>query len=710
MSAWLFIGTSDLEEILVGGRSFGASSDPSRIFSGPLSQGKYVLFGVPVYDGTIGLGYRLPLQDGMTRSPFIFLRYIFTIQTIQVVSVFASMIIALFCANKAIFSWSKYANFNCYFLKLLITDIALIGPSISYLLIAEWPTQAAQYFGAILLISGFVHAEWFRNTSQNPLHARSIFLSLVFGLSFFLVGHPGNFPSYFFVIAAIGANALLRATQWVRGWKPAGLLITLTVIVVIPTFLDIYLEGKSQQGERVFAKGWYELGLNLRFVKQLLVGTFWPVLSPVFDKSDLMVKSGYEGFFGLAGIIGLLGCVVGLSKKDPVKKVLIGILIGVALGAAQMFNPYTLGFFQPSSLWQVRDPIFASIVIGISIVAVNTSAIRHKYERFIMKTLLIASALNLLYVPVLMSSHIAWEGNQEYSYVNQLTKNGNWKTILSSSGVNAGERIYLEHPALFRVNDWHGYRNFSQFAELNVASINSWPKIRDARTLNSGVNGYQNKFLNIIDSSYGCKPLEVEFLAVSHVLVRNNECKDEYDSVFGESGYTRKALVNPASWKKEDQVWLYSIKKFPNIYQFSGKQTEIVKCSLLSSNDCLDQLRIFSYGPHLSFSPFELCETECVFRFNFPLTKSNSKIVLPINFDKTIQVKLTSSEENLKTFSYNGFLAASIDAGSKASEQFEISIKPDVRMALNSLSAWLHSALMLVILLYGFCFARSSKR
>ena len=55
MLTWLLIGTSDLEEILVGGKSFAASSDPSQIFSGPSSQGKKVLFGVPVYDGTIGL-------------------------------------------------------------------------------------------------------------------------------------------------------------------------------------------------------------------------------------------------------------------------------------------------------------------------------------------------------------------------------------------------------------------------------------------------------------------------------------------------------------------------------------------------------------------------------------------------------------------------------------------------------------------------------
>jgi hypothetical protein len=102
MLTWLFIGTSDLEEILVSGKSFATSSEPSQIFSGPFSQGKKILFGVPVYDGTIGLGYRLPLQDGMTHSPLIFLRYIFTVQTIQLFSVLISMIISLYFANKAI--------------------------------------------------------------------------------------------------------------------------------------------------------------------------------------------------------------------------------------------------------------------------------------------------------------------------------------------------------------------------------------------------------------------------------------------------------------------------------------------------------------------------------------------------------------------------------------------------------------------------------
>ena len=713
MLTWLLIGTSDLEEILVGGKSFAASSDPSQIFSGPSSQGKKVLFGVPVYDGTIGLGYRLPLQDGMTHSPLVFLRYIFTVQTIQVFSVLISMVFSLWFANKSINSWTENNDKNLKLWQFLIFDIALLGPSVSYLLVAEWSTQAVQYFGAVMLISGLVHFDWYKKTSASPLQSRTILLSISFGLSFFLVGHPGNLPAYFFVIASIGMNAVFRNFRLAKSRLQIGLLLLLTTVIILPSVLDIYMEGKNQHGLRIFAKSWYEFGVNLRFIKQILVGSLWPLISPFFGNSDLMIKSGYEGFFGLVGAVGLFACALCLSSSNPAKKLLIGICIATAIGVIQMLNPIYMGDLQPSSLWQIRDPIVASVVIAIAIAfATFDKPIKFPYMvGTIKKTLFIAMALNFAYVPVLIYSHFVGEGSQKYGYLNQISQpSGKWKTIFNASGVLAGDRIYLADPTLFRGADWHGYRNFSQFAAINVASINSWPKIRDTSTLTSRNLGGATKFLNIVDSNLGCKPVEIAFLSVSHVLVRNNECKAEYDIVFGEGGYIRKALQNPNNLKPEDQVWLYSIKNFSSVYLISEYKNGLAKCSMLSSLRCISKLGL-SFSDHQLKSPiFELCVSGCLANVVIPRLEVGTKIALPINFDETVQVKSDSTGANLKTFSYHGLLGVFIDSGLNEDQRLLVSIKPDIRMILNALSAWVHLILLSALLVFGYRLPRHSKK
>jgi glutaredoxin-related protein len=699
MLTWLFIGTSDLEEILVGGKSFATSSDPSQIFSGPFSQGKKILFGVPVYDGTIGLGYRLPLQDGMTHSPLIFFRYIFTVQTIQVFSVLISMIISLYFANKAIDSWTENKDKKAKFWQFLIFDIALLGPSVSYLLIAEWSTQAVQYFGAVMLISGFVHLDWYKDTSVSPLLSRTILLSITFGLSFFLVGHPGNLPAYFFVIAVIGMNAVFRNFRWAKIRLQVGFLFLLSTVIILPTVLDIYVEGKSQQGTRIFAKSWYESGLDLRFVKQILVGSLWPLLSPIFGSSDLMVKSGYDGFFGLIGVIGLFVYSLCLSRSNPAKKLLIGVNLAIAIGVIQMLNPIYMGDLQPSSLWQIRDPIVASSVIAIAIVfaTVNRSNSSFRVVRVITKTLVVAMALNFAYVPILSYSHFVGEGTQKHAYLNQISQSsGKWKAILNASGVNTGERIYLADQTLFRNSDWHGYRNFSQFSGIGVGSINSWSKIRSSKTLTIGVNGEDTKFLSITDSSHGCKPAEIQFLNVSHVLVKNDECRDEYDRVFGVSGYVRKALPSPSQWQKIDQLWLYSLKVFPSTYFGTKDQHGFSNCAVLSETDCISKLGIIPSVNQTSAPTFQLCETGCIASFSTSGLKSGTKIVLPIDFDKTIQVKSEKTGLNLNTDSYNGFLSVATDSTNIENDQLRIIIEPDIRMKINAASPWAHSVLLFI--------------
>jgi hypothetical protein len=425
-----------------------------------------------------------------------------------------------------------------------------------------------------------------------------------------------------------------------------------------------------------------------------------------------MVKSGYEGYFGLIGAIGLSALTLCWSRSDPARKVLIGVCIGIFVGVIQMLFPIYLGDLQPSSLWQIRDPIVASGVIGIGVALVTLNQSINSFQKFglIGKILVVAMALNVAYVPVLIYSHFVEEGTQKYAYLNQVSQSsGKWKTILKESGVQTGDRIYLAEPTLFREADWHGYRNFAQFSGIGVASINSWPKIRDARTLNFEKNGGETKFLNIVDSSHGCKPEEMQFLNVSHVLVRNNECKNEYDRIFGASGYVRKALSSPTGGEITDQIWLYSLKVFPRAYFGSKDQPSVSNCAMLSENSCVSKLGIIPSAIQVSSPAFQLCETGCIGRLSISDSETGATIVLPIDFDKSIRIKSEKTGRYLKTESYKGLLSATTDKVKIGNDQLRISISPDFRMKINAASPWAHIFLLFAIVaLCGSSFVKKT--
>jgi hypothetical protein len=375
----------------------------------------------------------------------------------------------------------------------------------------------------------------------------------------------------------------------------------------------------------------------------------------------------------------------------------MGISIGIAIGIIQMFNPVYLGYLQPSSLWQIRDPIIAAGIIGMAIASLNRHNNAVSLSKKYMKVVVLAVSLNLLYAPALVYAHFVSEGTNKFSFIHQLSQpNHEWKNILEASGVNAGERIYLTHLSLFRNMDWFGYRNFGQFSGIGVGSINSWSKIRSSKTLTTGINGEDTKFLNIADSSHGCKPAEIQFLNVSHALVKNDECRDEYDRVFGASGYVRKALPSPSDWQKTDQLWLYSLKVFPSTYFGTKDQHGFSNCAVLSETDCISKLGIVPSVNQTSAPTFQLCETGCIASFSTSGLKSGTKIVLPIDFDKTIQVKSEKTGLNLITDSYNGFLSVASDSTNIENDQLRIIIEPDFRMKINAASPWAHSVLLFI--------------
>jgi hypothetical protein len=435
----------------------------------------------------------------------------------------------------------------------------------------------------------------------------------------------------------------------------------------------------------------------LRFAKQVFIATFWPLLNPLFAVPGGIIESAHEGYVGFFGAVLLLVCTISTQKKSEKKKVLTALSIGVWVGIGQMLNPIEYGLLQPSSLWQVRDPIVVLIVFGMAIVLMTRPRGDEKVRKQILPLLIVSGmCLNALFFASILMFHVSRESDFRYSYLKQvLEPTAKWQEMFSAAGISTGERVYSAHPLMFRNGDWFGYRKYTQLSSLGASSINSWPKIRSARTLVTENDGTGFKFLNIVDSTHGCKANEIQFLNVSHIIVRNDECKDDYDKAFSDLGYRRLLMQSPPEWSQRDEVWIYELLSFRSYFLGVGESIGLETCSLLSADGCLQKLKLVPSESRSNKPSFRICQSSCIATVSIPPLQKGQLLIIPIDFDSSLRVKVRESNLTLDTVSYGGFLGVELTQDTSLHQNLVVGVSPDGRMVLNALSPWVNLIFLL---------------
>ena len=117
-----------------------------------------------------------------------------------------------------------------------------------------------------------------------------------------------------------------------------------------------------------------------------------------------------------------------------------------------------------------------------------------------------------------------------------------------------------------------------------------------------------------------------------------------------------------------------------------------VSCPLLEQ-DCLRGLEVTKL-PATGEAPFRLCENDCLFTYKWARTENSKQILLPVNFDKTVEIKDSLTGKRLKTANYQGLLAVQVD-GNETSGVFTGNIRPDLMMWLRVAMTYLHTIVFL---------------
>ncbi len=722
LSLWGFVGTDDLEEQFNGLFSLGAISDPTKIFSFAPRIGKSVLMFVPIYDTSIGLGYRLPLLYSLSHSPFAFLRYGFTAEFGQFLMVALAIVAAVYIATEVTSGWLENYGSVKRTCLLITTDMALIGPACIYLFMADWPTQAVQYFGGLILIVTLLDKSWYNKNTIRPFQIRRIPIGFAIGVVLFVLGHPGNLPNYFLILVVLASFSVSQHRITRDDVSQLILLSVLSLAALLPMILDVVFESAKQPFPRVVYGGWYSIGsdyLGLRhLIVQLVLASIYPIASIFSLSKSVTVMGAWQGYLGTGGILVSTLFLSSKMHSRAIRTVTRAILISICLSLIQAYFPNVIANLRPSTLWQFKDPMVI-LSIMLTVIALNSvkenvstnASFRNSALRLLCLLTMICSAL---YVPAIVQIRVQQSPNGLMNgIVQQASKSSavEWKSILNSHGVEPGDRLYVEHPMLFRGQSWFGYNKLPQFADIGVSTINGWPKMRSSFTLAENQFGSPRRFYNIIDTRYGCKPEEIEFLSARWVLVSNDECRQQYENIFGTSAVTRNLLPSPPDWPKDNSVWLYEIKRFSS-YRISGADItpKDVYCPLLSSSGCIEKLGITKQISSSKNPIFRFCINGCLAHYEWASSPQAVDAVLPLDFDRTIIATRQRDGKSLIVKSHHGLLAIEPDADMMAGDDIELNIKPDGLMWISAVCTWLQVIVVLGVIIESRRRSRLSPR
>jgi hypothetical protein len=417
------------------------------------------------------------------------------------------------------------------------------------------------------------------------------------------------------------------------------------------------------------------------------------------------VAESSKGYFGLFSIALTICGFMYIKKSKPLVIAYSLLMSCLVLVCLQSAFQKSLGIFASSAAWQLRDTllIISTLSIALFSAVLGDSRSTKPLMLIILRTL---TALAVCFTVLFPLSVIGIEGRNS-GYTNGIIpeaityKDNEWIEKLRGAGVEKGDRIYIANPDLFRFASWSGYEKLPQFVDIDVSTINGWPKIRSAFTLAKNQAGFEAKFYNLIDSRFGCRPNELDFLAVDWVIDSTGECYKDFLHEFGEDGVTIFGMGRNGTADDSKSVFLYKLNQrkiyTANNDNLSGSNKP---CALLVEDNCLNKLGISNEFIRKKY--FNLCLRSCVAELHWYSREPNSQIVVPIDYQPFLKIVNTRTGGQLKASSINGLLKIDPGENTRFGDSIKIFMRPDALMFVSALATWFSTFVLLFMCIIFF--------
>jgi hypothetical protein len=418
-----------------------------------------------------------------------------------------------------------------------------------------------------------------------------------------------------------------------------------------------------------------------------------------FELPDYVPESS-KGYFGLFSIAVAFFGFIFIRKTKPLINAYLVLAICILMVCLQSVSQHQLGVLASSAAWQLRDTllIISTIFIALLLSALGDASCIKPYSQKIVRVIAVLavslSAVFPVYLIVVQARAAGFANG--IIPISMSHKNNEWINKLRNAGVAEGDRIYIANSDLFRFASWSGYEKLPQFVDINVATINGWPKIRSAFTLAKSQAGYEAKFYNVIDSRFGCRPHELGFLAVDWVIDSNGECYGDYLREFGEDGVTIINVGRNGTSNESKSVFLYRLNQ-RNTY-VAGRAnlfSDSRSCALLVEDDCLFKLGIDPVS--IGSKYFNLCLQSCVAEIHWYSHESNSQLVVPLDYQPFFKIVNTRTNLELEASSINGLLRIDPGENTKYGDSIKILLRPDALMLTAAICTWFSAAALMLM-------------
>jgi hypothetical protein len=224
-----------------------------------------------------------------------------------------------------------------------------------------------------------------------------------------------------------------------------------------------------------------------------------------------------------------------------------------------------------------------------------------------------------------------------------------------------------------------------QLSRAGYPTIEFFGAARQSETLTAKSEPYRSGY---VPNTADCRPEVLEFLAVSSIFVNTDDksgCREKLLAYFGDDSVREiNKVAGPPGTAS-----LFRPKSFATWSIATDKAVNSSASCPLLEQDCLRGLEVTEL-PATGEAPFRLCEDDCLFTYKWAKTENSKQILLPVNFDKTIEIKDSLTGKRLKTANFQGLLAVQID-GDATSGNFTGDVRPDLMMWLRVAMTYLHT-------------------
>ena len=647
---------------------------------------------MPVWDQTQGLGKRMPnLFAQQSQSIFVFLARFLSIDFLVYLRLLTCSSISLVLINLLVQTWGDWR----LGVRLLILDVSLTGLFFLNSIHNDFHDESDQTWGIAVLLAAMMHRSIFENSRKKNEGSQLVFLGLIFGTSFLLVGHPPWFQilflggGYLFISNLGGLIRTLTKTKLLIVCATAGSLLTIQFFEAAQVDLkksEYLVQGSIWDFFTDFPRVY-----RLQEVMAPIAAMFQPFLS-IINKAGSRTE-----FFNLA----LVGLLVHFVSKNKLKETLSRKLAKRVLGAA-VFSVFCLlfsGLIGQSRIpvvsevfrihaWRLSNILFLLVSIASAILFGEIKYwknLKSKELKLVYSVVAVGVVTAILYPGVMLTKDV---NNSQFS----IFRNSRVESAIEKELVKNERFADLSVTSNDSESDWNslfGTRFSMQVSRAGYPTIEFFGAARQSETLTAKSEPYRSGY---VPNTADCRPEVLEFLAVSSIFVNTEDasgCRENLLAYFGEGSVREiNKVAGPPGTAS-----LFRPKSFAtwSIVMDSAENPNI-SCPLLEQ-DCLMGLEVTKL-PATGQAPFRLCEDDCLFTYKWAKTGTTMQVLLPVNFDKTIEIKDSLTGKRLKTASYQGLLAVQVD-GDESGGVFVGNIRPDLMMWLRVAMTYLHTIVFL---------------